>query len=47
MGMRENNEEGLSWLGGSLRDVRDQLLMFYGAEHAMIESDENLPRVRR
>ena len=45
--VREDNEDGFLRLAAGLRDVRDKLLVFHGAEHAMIEREKNLPRLRR
>jgi len=42
MRVREDNEDGFLRLAAGLHNMRDKLLVFHGAEHAMIEREKNL-----
>src|SRR5687767_11603707 len=44
--MGEDHEDRFFRLAAGARDMGDELLVFLGAEQAMIERDENLTRLR-
>src|SRR5262245_26189442 len=45
--MREDNKDCFLRLAARLSNMRDKLLVFHGAEHAMIKRENNLTRLRR